>query len=146
MLLKDLFEADEEAMRKMRMLHRSNFNRRKLDVDFGDHANQRSIEVGRGDNVDPHAFFDALNKMLRMYDDKNPRLMAAFDIVARKGIEVEIVAIYKYGDTAINIPCVIKPGRKPGRFTVAIKTIMVKSNFKPHSTHDVVIPLNFELS
>lgn len=141
MLLKELFEATTDAYSTVRNVFRSNFARRGFSIEFPGHTKTRSTEGERGAEVDGRRLMEALDKILKLHDDNDPRLMGLLEVAKRRPQGVQVVFIYRYGDTAINIPCVIEPDPTRHRLKFVIKTVMTKPDFKQHSSHDIVFNL-----
>lgn len=142
MLLKELMEMSDESFSTVKMIFRSNFERRGLSISFPEHANDRATQGERGADVEDQRVMEALSRILRLYDTKDARLMGVFEVIRRRNKGVQVIFVYSYDDTAINIPCAVEPSRgRNSKFKLVVKTIMTKSNFKPHSNHDIVITL-----
>lgn len=142
MLIKELMEMSGQSFSTVKMIFKSNFNRRGINILFPTHVTKQATEGERGADVQDEHAIAALNKVLRLYDSNDARLMGVLEVVRRKNTRVEVVFKYPYDDTVVNIPCAIEPDREQkGRIKFVVKTIMVKPNFKPHSSHDIVIML-----
>lgn len=142
MLISELFEMSDQSFATVELVFKSNFARRGMRILFPNHVRYRAQVGERGAAVQDQRVMEALNKILRLYDAKDARLMGVFEVVRRLNRGVQVVFVYPYDDTAINIPCAIEPDQvRRGGFKVVIKTIMVKPDFKPHSSHDIVINL-----
>lgn len=143
MLLNELMEMSKQSFATVKMIFKSNFARRGLNISFPTHANDRATEdTDRGASVENEHVMTALNKILRLYDNNDPQFMGLLEAVKRTGRTIEVVFKYFYDDTAVNLPCAVEVDRpNRGRFKIVMKTIMVKPDFKPHSTRDIVIKL-----
>lgn len=139
MLVRELFEATVQSLRVMRQIINSNFSRRGLSITFPEHTATRSTVGERGAAVDDRRMLEAMMAILRAYDNKEPKLMAVFEVaINRVKKPVSVIFVYPYEDTALNMPCEIVPERRP---RLVFTTVMVKRDFHPHSSHDIVIRL-----
>ncbi len=143
MLVRELFEMADRSFSTVMMVFKSNFSRRGIRILFPTHSQERATEGDRGSDVQERHVMDALTKILRLYDNNDPQFMGVLEAVKRTDREIQVVFKYPYDNTVLNIPSAFELDRvRRGGFRFAIKTFMVKPNFKPHSTHDIVIVLN----
>lgn len=132
----------DQSFSTVKMIVKSNFTRRGLSIVFPAHVTKRATDGDRGADVQDQHVLDALSKVLRLYDAKDPRLLGIFEAVRRLNRGVDVVFVYPYDNTSLNIPCEIEPYQeKNSKFKIIVKTIMVKPVFKPHSSHDIVVIL-----
>lgn len=138
MKLLDLHEMAAESFGKIRMIFRSNFSRRQIELRLPTHVYDRSVEGERGKNVTEEYLSKALEQFLKQFDKGNEAIKFAFK-KAKQDTSIEVTFRYAVDETFINFPVVIKHiGEDRYRFT--IKTVMIKHNFKTHP-NDIVINL-----
>lgn len=143
MLVEELFEMADRSFATVMMVSKSNFSRRGIRILFPMHSQDRAVSGDRGNTVEERHVHAALTKILRLYDNNDPHLMGVLEAVKRTDREIQVVFKYPYDDTVLNIPSVFELDRlRRGGVKFIIKTFMVKPNFKPHSTHDIVITLH----
>lgn len=143
MLVEELFEMADRSFSTVMMVFKSNFSRRGIRILFPMHSQERATVGDRGVAVEERHVMDALTKVLRLYDNNDPQLLGVLEAVKRTDRELQVVFKYPYDDTVLNIPSSFELDRlRRGGVKFTIKTFMVKPNFKPHSTHDIVITLH----
>lgn len=138
MKLVDLFEMAAESFSKVRSIFRSNFARRKLELQLPGHASDRAVNGDRGDKVSEEYLIKALERFLKKYDAKTPEIVDLFKKVDDRR-SIEVTFRFSTDDTYLNFPTVItRVGNAGYKFTV--KTIMVKKEFKTYPD-DIVVKL-----
>lgn len=138
MKLEDLIEMAATSFSKVHAIFRSNFSRRKLTLRLPSHVSDRAVVGTRGDDVTEEYMILALERFLKMYDAKNKELMDVFD-QAKEHHSVEATFKFAIDDTFVNFPSVIH-WVGSDKFTITIKTIMVKKEFKTYQ-EDIVVSL-----
>lgn len=126
-----LSEMTHDAFGPLRAAFRSPFQKRGFTLITPAHAIDRAVEGERGLAVTQHHLSDALQSFLRACDRGN-EIIEQVKQRARdthRGIQINIR--HAVDDTFINIPAVIAmDGSRT--FTLTLKTIMVKRDFKPY--------------
>lgn len=132
-----LNEMTLDAFGAIRTALRSPFARRGFTLVTPAHAGDRAVEGERGKAVTERYLSEALQAFLKAIDHHDETIERVKHQAAetRRGIQVTIV--HAIEDTFINIPAVIS-WDGGSRFTLTLKTIMVKRNFKPY-VNDTVI-------
>ena len=133
-----LREMTVDAFAKVRSIFRSNFARRKIELELPAHAFERAVDGEGGRDVAEEYLIKALESFLRKYDQKTENIVALFD-KAKSNRTAECTFRYAVDGTFLNFPTVIRPDGS-NKFKFTIKTVMVKEKFKNYK-NDIVINL-----
>lgn len=132
-----LTEMTHDAFGRVRLVFRSTFKRRGFDLVLPAHAGDRAIEGERGKDVTEQYLMEALQAFLKACDrhDENIEHVKQQAHDTRRGVQITIR--HAVDDTFINIPSVIN-WDSGTHFTLTLKTIMVKRNFKSYANDAVI--------
>lgn len=136
-MLQQLMEMTHDAFAKVRMVFRSNFAKRGVDLSIPAHAYERSVDGERGNDVTEQYMMSAMQAILVAYDRSRAFDRLRTSAKENRGQAIQLTIKHAVDDTYINLPCMFswKGGE---RYSLIVRTVMVKRDFHSY-VNDIVI-------